>query len=373
MRIVNTISILLTLVAQTYLAAYFCCVDFCLLSQFFYYRYKTPSKPPYLSIRSRTTSAAAARRLSIEREATHYRALSNVAANVAATAALLAEQEEHARRHRHSIERIPHSAIEARELLATEEDDDVDEEGLTRLADSFHSEGGRTGRRKKVSWTQERGGSVGRAHGTISPSGGTHPTLHISPQPEYAEPESFGRGRSLSREAVPEEDEPWSPSQRRSSRTSRKSASMVFLGVWALFGIGTLMSTHRGLPPPTALGRSGRVLSRAETIQPPYNNDIPHVYVDTHPDYVDVDLPTMFEETEHTNYTPTNQQQEHSIEFIIGRISAWICTTLYLSSRLPQIWKNVCCRIFLVLVLLMITAVCQKICGGVWANKFGDT
>ena len=31
---------------------------------------------------------------------------------------------------------------------------------------------------------------------------------------------------------------------------------------------------------------------------------------------------------------PTSQR-------VIGRISAWICTTLYLTSRLPQIWKNV--------------------------------
>lgn len=29
---------------------------------------------------------------------------------------------------------------------------------------------------------------------------------------------------------------------------------------------------------------------------------------------------------------------------IVGRASAWICTTLYLTSRLPQIWKNVSCR-----------------------------
>lgn len=29
------------------------------------------------------------------------------------------------------------------------------------------------------------------------------------------------------------------------------------------------------------------------------------------------------------------------IQRIIGRISAWSCTTLYLTSRLPQIWKNV--------------------------------
>ncbi|EJD36580.1 hypothetical protein AURDEDRAFT_74102, partial [Auricularia subglabra TFB-10046 SS5] len=29
-----------------------------------------------------------------------------------------------------------------------------------------------------------------------------------------------------------------------------------------------------------------------------------------------------------------------SLDRIIGRISAWTCTTLYLTSRLPQIWKN---------------------------------
>jgi hypothetical protein len=34
---------------------------------------------------------------------------------------------------------------------------------------------------------------------------------------------------------------------------------------------------------------------------------------------------------------------ESSIDYqhVIGRISAWTCTTLYLTSRLPQIWKNV--------------------------------
>lgn len=29
-----------------------------------------------------------------------------------------------------------------------------------------------------------------------------------------------------------------------------------------------------------------------------------------------------------------------SVERVIGRISAWICTVLYLTSRLPQIWVN---------------------------------
>lgn len=30
-----------------------------------------------------------------------------------------------------------------------------------------------------------------------------------------------------------------------------------------------------------------------------------------------------------------------NIRELIGRVSAWTCTTMYLTSRLPQIWKNV--------------------------------
>ncbi|KAH9935027.1 PQ loop repeat-domain-containing protein [Fomitopsis serialis] len=289
---------------QTWLAAYFCFVDFSLLSQYFYYRHKFPSKPPpYLSVRSRTTSTATTHRLSTEREATHYRALSNVAANVAAAAALVAEQEEHARWHRHSLERVPHSAFEARELLA-EEDDDVDEEGLARLADSFHSEGGRSGRRKKVSWSQERGGSVGRhGQGTMSPPSRVHTSLQMSIPPQVEELDPLVRGRPLSRDMPAEEEAQWSASQRRSSRASRKGASMVFLGVWALFGM-------------------------------------PVAYVDTHPRSADIDTAAISTHAaDNTDHTAT-KQPEHSTEFIIGRISAWICTTLYLTSRLPQIWKN---------------------------------
>lgn len=33
--------------------------------------------------------------------------------------------------------------------------------------------------------------------------------------------------------------------------------------------------------------------------------------------------------------------QPFSFQRIVGRVSAWACTTLYLTSRLPQIWKNV--------------------------------
>lgn len=36
---------------------------------------------------------------------------------------------------------------------------------------------------------------------------------------------------------------------------------------------------------------------------------------------------------------PPNGQGHY--QRIVGRVSAWVCTTLYLTSRLPQIWKNV--------------------------------
>ena len=38
---------------------------------------------------------------------------------------------------------------------------------------------------------------------------------------------------------------------------------------------------------------------------------------------------------------PHHLPPQPSFQRIVGRLSAWACTTLYLSSRLPQIWKNV--------------------------------
>ena len=39
---------------------------------------------------------------------------------------------------------------------------------------------------------------------------------------------------------------------------------------------------------------------------------------------------------------PDLPEKPPSFSRVVGRISAWSCTTLYLTSRLPQIWKNVC-------------------------------
>ncbi|TCD63614.1 hypothetical protein EIP91_005165 [Steccherinum ochraceum] len=47
--------------------------------------------------------------------------------------------------------------------------------------------------------------------------------------------------------------------------------------------------------------------------------------------------PTEPQDQDHP-HEPEDRNEE--TEYLIGRISAWVCTTLYLTSRLPQIWKN---------------------------------
>lgn len=237
-------------------------------------------------------------------------------------------------------------------------DEDVDEQALSRLADSFHSEGGGRSRRKVVSWSQERRGeSLGR-HATISPTARVHPTLRMTTSPVIGGTEDFdfsSRGRSASRargeEGQQHHEEEWTPTsaERRSSRASRKGAGMVFWGVWALFGIGTLAGSRRGLPSQAGL-RIGRVLGGGGDVAIPPTT-IPIAFTATaevHPSTItgrvvgDVGVSWAAVRSESEQQHPDEPAHGgEELEYTIGRISAWVCTTLYLTSRLPQIWKNV--------------------------------
>ncbi|KAH9946113.1 PQ loop repeat-domain-containing protein [Epithele typhae] len=334
---------------QTYLATYFVIVDFSLLSQFFYYQSKAKKESrPYLHARDRTGSVVGARH-SIERSgpgAPHYRALSNVAANVAAVAALAAQQEERARWHPRSRSSEPHAST-----FGVEDDDDdgISEDALARLADSFHSEGGRSARRKHVAWGQDSFTSTGSGRGPSargSRQSSRMPTALQMTIPLEGSVDSLARGRPEVRTTdATEEDEEWlsANTARRSSRASRKSATMVFMGVWALFGVGAL-SGGRGVLSKAVGQRSGKVLARAE---------VPVVLSRSQPTFVSDDLSVdhilskrqgaegamvEFETTAESVFMKA--EPEVDLEFLIGRISAWACTTLYLTSRLPQIWKN---------------------------------
>lgn len=337
---------------QTYLAIYFCFVDVMLVGQYAYYRYTAKPKASIFTRARTTSSATITRRLSLEHPPTHYRALSQVAANVAAAAALAAQQEEQSRWRSHA-----HHSVESHRSNLEIEDDDVDEDALARLADSFHSERGTA--RKKVSWSRERavrGGSLGRSLAPVmSPITRGHPPL-LSPNIAngVADDQDFlTRGRPVTRDLPLDDSQTeWaveSSAQRRSSRASRKGAAMVFLSAWALFGVGTLAGGKRGVMSESPI-RIGRVL-RASVPEPIRNAAAPFADIEAWPEkapepasshpilsYDDLrfmDAPSIrADEPDHHHDGPTT-------DYIIGRISAWICTTLYLTSRLPQIWKNV--------------------------------
>lgn len=259
--------------------------------------------------------------ISRERDAAHYRTLSTVAAHVAATAALAAQQEEHSPRlHRRTI------TEDTAAPPGGGADDEPSDEALAALAESFRSEGGRV-RHKHVSWSRERYASRAASHGPLA--------LTQSPQAEH-DPGGTVRGRALERD----EDEPGAAeaAQRKSSRASRRGATLVFLGVWALFGVGSMTGSKTGLlrrDPLAVTTREGRVLGPPEAAW-----TVNTATVDSSPTPHNASVLLQIPPTEGL---PLHFEalEEPSMERIIGRISAWICTTLYLTSRLPQIWKNV--------------------------------
>lgn len=318
---------------QTWLSIYFCFVDLSLLSQFFYYRNGPLDSSPNRA-RAQSTSS---HRISPERPR-RYRTLSAAAANVANTAALAAHQEggHDSQRHRTRWNRDSTDGLGDRSTSRVSgfEEEETDEPSY--LADSFHSEGsGRGSRRKLVSWNSERygrSGSVGRSQT------GPHSSLQITSPSQNAD--EIVRGRSREREgdeAENEAPEGWTRSRttsthRASSRASRRGAGMVFLGVWALFGVGTLVGSKTGST--MGVANIGKVLTNK-----PFPT--PSVPVSSSPIFDQVMAAANSEPVHVVSNDSNASTAESSNSRIIGRIFAWASATLYMTSRLPQIWKNV--------------------------------
>ncbi|KAH0827025.1 hypothetical protein J3R83DRAFT_4706 [Lanmaoa asiatica] len=311
----NLIGCLLThqLPFQTYLATYFCTVDCCLLYQYFYYGGGPRTLPTtYSHTRSRTASSA--RRLSVD--ASHYRTLSTTAGNIAA-AALAAI-------------RTPIQSTVVRRNLG-----EVGDAVLSALSESFHSE---TGRTKRVSWSQERhehpaSGSSRRHISPVVPATLRHTAALLA------------RGRPTQREEETEdlpEEHVVETERRNASRASRRSAGMVLLGTGMLFGVGRYMGgtqrvAGRGM-------KTGAVLVPTSSLDLSVATGLPIVetapdhLTNSPPSFVDVELPSLPNDATFSQQRQPNE--DASYERIAGRISAWLCTILYLTSRLPQIWKN---------------------------------
>lgn len=304
--------------------------------QYFYYG-GSPKTPPitYPHTRSRTTSSA--RRLSVD--ASQYRILSTTAGNIAAATALAAHLDTHPEQ-RHPKKLSGDLLIDQQSIIQHPSEvhqDEVSDTVLSALSESFHSE---SGRRKRVSWSRER-----HEH----PTGGSS-RPHISPVVPATLRHTaalLARGRPLQREDEETEgihDEQSVETERRNaSRASRRSAGMVLLGMGVLFGIGRYTG---GTQPMVGTGsKTGEVLvpisnlDRSLATRWPVVENPPNDLTTLAPSSVDVELPLLPNDA---GFSQQRQPDEDtSYERIVGRIFAWLCTTLYLTSRLPQIWKNV--------------------------------
>ncbi|PPR01480.1 hypothetical protein CVT26_015103 [Gymnopilus dilepis] len=332
---------------QTWLATYFVMVDFTLVAQYAYY-YK-PSKSPSSAlshIRS-ATSPAAIRRLSIDRGASRYRTLSAVASNVAAAAALAAKQEEQqvdsqTSRARYS-QRFRDYENSGGLISPGLEQGESEAESPTPLLESFHSERGGDYVPKRVSWSIER--TRGRASSVGQSARPFTPAAHTILPNEYLAPIRIPDTLPSERGPLTNSAESLTPVvNSRSSRASRKGSTMVFLGAWALLGFGTVATTGRIGMPIESTSSVGRVLSSSVyrlAVPAALTNSIHSRDVNTEDSLVyNIESPKLHFSGSKQEKLIEPQHEDPTPEQVLGRIFAWLCTTLYLTSRLPQIWKN---------------------------------
>ncbi|KAG8926703.1 hypothetical protein FRC02_008718 [Tulasnella sp. 418] len=387
---------------QTYLASYFCIVDVCLVGQFIYYSpfiWKSrkppkestpPSSPRRLSIAYEHSSVAAT-------STPQLLALSQAAANVATAAAHVAYEREASISRRQARSRTSESKSPVRHRnratsISATRDHDLEEENgdeITELHESFHSEDGRG---KRVSWFKKGTMMSPTSEDLPFPShlpssseqGPEPPTSpELSATLYHTRTASTSRGRALTRdlyeappatsqtegffppregrqplprpvlppleippadvEALVERAHSRKPSSRSRVRTpnaAKRGASIVFLGVWAFFswsyrkddGGNVKIAPYNSWMNKKHVDTSvGQVLSPIAPLHAP-SSDIPSSSYDI----------VYFNQDESDSSPPhkPRRRPEQSTKRIIGRISAWTCTILYLTSRLPQIWKN---------------------------------
>ncbi|KIJ55021.1 hypothetical protein M422DRAFT_24878 [Sphaerobolus stellatus SS14] len=396
----NLIGCILTdqLPFQTALAIYFVLVDTCLVTQYVYYDASRDAKA--LSVLTSVSARHSRASLispnisqSPERYITHRRTRSRsrsysvdpelraaVATMALATSevppenmALPSEVEHHPTHGRRrqktlqrasSLEGLPESVVaETRDnqwggrRLMSDADEDSDEIP-SAMFDSFRSEGGGGGRSKgkHVSWT---GDSLSRDRARRQLSydearGETEETLRIA-SPSGVRGRPLTRSQSHGNAGEPSTEDGtdlYPPRERRlsaasvvSAGASRRSASIVFLGVLALFGFSSQSGLYGSTSPST-----GVVLNAPQTTIPspalahPINHftrshsssDIPASLPTLRSDFNSSIIQIQLADSE-PSFTTTSSSDTQRV---VGRISAWTCTTLYLTSRLPQIWKN---------------------------------
>ena len=127
----------------------------------------------------------------------------------------------------------------------------------------------------------------------------------------------------------------------------RRAAGVAFMSI-GLLAFGHSKTAHSGakygLSSNDSNGGVGRVISQHIATLPHPAASFPIRYPAA-PNAL-YDPYTTFTTVEHPGH-PDDHDPPHpppppiDYQRLIGRINAWACTTLYLTSRLPQIWKNV--------------------------------
>ncbi|KAK8869742.1 hypothetical protein IAR55_000310 [Kwoniella newhampshirensis] len=409
---------------QTYLAGYFCIVDFALLAQFFYYRAPpTPSAPPptprYLSYnslvasprqsmilppqsapptisgRTRTSSgtilpASATSRPRPKRSHyttagqylppdinvtsppidAPYSAIYEAALDVARAAERASQRRSHSRARRMTSRHYSNTN------QPTSSGGAAETEGEEDMMESFHSD--MTGKTSKSSTrasspksgaarlTQSTGtlldlGDRGRPRSRVRGNLPTPPDGENVDEVDGIEglPRQ-GHGHVLGfQHGAGGENKEHQRSKSRSlslvrgsgGRGGRRAAGVAFMSLGLLVGSGGWNTSSASFGKIGGSSTTGVVLATPSPTPasvwtiPRHPLPLSHSASAASPPHLDYRNSTYILELDHVpdhdhdkdshppDYTP-------SIERIIGRISAWTCTTLYLTSRLPQIWKN---------------------------------
>lgn len=359
---------------QTYLATYFCLVDITLVGQYFYYSSGVPATPlsaakshpspraslilpapaqrtrdvplsprPQTRALTRPTSGRGRRRGPPPSSSSHVNVISEspvYAPPADSVDALYAAALDVARAAERISLRRSHSGRPRTRHGATMPGGSSD-----ALVDSFHSElslpsaistededESRHRMTQSTSALNRRGRSIARFdHATNTPPPAENEDI-VDDLPDTQHMLEFRRHPSRSHSR--------SQSAARQRGSGRRAATVAFMSLGMLFWrASNTMPRSSGaghvVAPPISSVSSQSAVSIANSTWPypvhpahfPFRSS--YVLVDA-PDGTDPGLPKQPQEREQVSWQEA-----------IGRVSAWCCTTLYLSSRLPQIWKNV--------------------------------
>lgn len=146
-------------------------------------------------------------------------------------------------------------------------------------------------------------------------------------------------------------DQESSSTAQKKKETKKKTAGVLLFGVWMIFGVGQM----GGLSIGRRNGEGGGAVERRggglviessgwetwsmsqsqESHWPQLETGMKTVTISTTSTSVETNIAI----TNHQD-SPLPSSSKSRYQLLIGRISAWISATLYLTSRLPQIWKN---------------------------------